>query len=273
MKIYKLNIDTSKPINQVVRMQQNQTGLLSANITNDGKYIRNLSCTMYDGDNEISATDGGFKIDVGAEPKQVKVVAKSEPIMCEWEDAILQGSKRIKSIAVARLQLDAGVYSQDEFYGLAKYGSKFSFVLWRIVPNVGVANFSVMELNLVRPDWPPVMFYDADQHIMNADVPIIVEERVEVNYIYQAKCDSYTTESHTYPAIGYYTDYQMDTTIKPSSNAPYDGEYTEPLKEVEVDGVKFVPTTLSVDGVEYKVLAEAQPAQEPNPEPEPAEGE
>ena len=59
----------------------------------------------------------------------------------------------------------------------------------------------------------------------------------------------------------------MDTTIRPSANAASDGQYVEPLTEVEVDGVKFVPTTLSVDGVEYKVLAEAQPT------PETTEGE
>ena len=33
-----------------------------------------------------------------------------------------------------------------------------------------------------------------------------------------------------------------------------------------VGGVEYVQTTLSVDGVEYKVLAEAQPAPEPEPE-------
>ena len=69
----------------------------------------------------------------------------------------------------------------------------------------------------------------------------------------------------------------MDTTIKPSDNAPYDGNYVEPLTEVEVDGVKFVPTTLSVDGVEYKVLAAVQPEtpeQPADPEtPDAAEGE
>ena len=66
----------------------------------------------------------------------------------------------------------------------------------------------------------------------------------------------------------------MDTLVNPSVNAPYDGNYVEPLKEVEVDGVKFVPTTLSVDGVEYKVLAEAQPTPEPEPEePTTNEGE
>jgi len=64
-------------------------------------------------------------------------------------------------------------------------------------------------------------------------------------------------ESETYPAIGYWSDYQMDALVNPAVNAPYDGNYVESLKEVEVDGVKFVPTTLAVDGVEYKVLAEA----------------
>ena len=67
----------------------------------------------------------------------------------------------------------------------------------------------------------------------------------------------------SYPAVGYDTDYQMDITIKPSSNAHYDGDYVEPLKEIEVDGVKFVPTTLTIDGVDYKVLAEAQPDEDP----------
>lgn len=80
-----------------------------------------------------------------------------------------------------------------------------------------------------------------------------------------------TISSFTYPAIGYYTDYQLDTTIRPSDNAPYDRKYKEPIKEIEVDGVKFIPTTLSVDGVEYKVLAEAQPAPEPEPTPDPEE--
>ena len=82
MKIYKLDIDTSKPTRQIVAMQQNSTGLLSVDVTNDGKYIRNLSCTVYDGENEISATTtNGYKIDVGTENKAIKVVAKSEPII------------------------------------------------------------------------------------------------------------------------------------------------------------------------------------------------
>lgn len=111
MKIYKLNIDTSKPINQVVQMQQNQTGLLSANVTNDGNYIRNLSCTLYDGANEISATDGGFKVDVGTEPKQVKVVAKSEPIICQMGYFVSISGAGAKNFWIPVCQPPIGVYS------------------------------------------------------------------------------------------------------------------------------------------------------------------
>lgn len=84
MKIYKLDIDASKPIRKVVQMQQNATGALSVDVTNDGKYIRNLSCALYEGGAELSAyatTDGGagYKIDMGDETKVVKFTAKSVP--------------------------------------------------------------------------------------------------------------------------------------------------------------------------------------------------
>lgn len=87
MKIYKLDIDTSKPIRKVVQMQQNSTGALSVDVSNDGKYIRNLSCALYDGDTELSAyatTDvgAGYKIDMGTDTKVVKFTAKSVPTEC-----------------------------------------------------------------------------------------------------------------------------------------------------------------------------------------------
>ena len=110
----------------------------------------------------------------------------------------------------------------------------------------------------------------ADGRTLPIDELLVVTEDITFYRNVAVKTTNANTiviSSETYPAIGYYTDYQIDTLVKPSDNAPYDGNYAEPLKEVEVDGVKFVPTTLSVDGVEYKVLAEAQPA------PEPTEGE
>lgn len=81
MKIYKLDIDASKPIRKVVQMQQNSEGVLSVHVSADGKYIRNLSCAMYEDGNEISAiTDGTYKLAVGETPHTVKITAKSTPI-------------------------------------------------------------------------------------------------------------------------------------------------------------------------------------------------
>ena len=57
MKIYNLNIDTSKPTNQVVQMQQGATGLLNLNITNDGNTIHNLTTKVYDGGVEVPSTE------------------------------------------------------------------------------------------------------------------------------------------------------------------------------------------------------------------------
>jgi len=129
MKVYNLNIDTSKPTNQVVQMQQNSTGLLSANITNDGKYIRNLSCMMYDGANEISASTEsdnsfGFKVDVGAEPKHIKIEAKSTPIASikEYVASYNPGTRFINQF-IKRIVIPAGTYRQDEFESLKQFGN------------------------------------------------------------------------------------------------------------------------------------------------------
>ena len=272
MKVYNLNIDTSKPTNQVVQMQQNATGLLSANITNDGKYIRNLSCMMYDGANEIEATTSadasfGFKVDVGSEPKHVKVVAKSTPIESVAQK-ILSATGPAASKALSAIQLEAGIYNQDEFYNIANVLGANNLPVF-LQPHASQEdNINIKRIDIKK--WVvdrPVLFWGKDNNILPVDEPIVATGPVSIFRFTTSKKNA-TLSSYTYPAVGYYTDYQLDTLVKPSDNAPYDGNYVEPLKEVEVDGVKFVPTTLSVDGVEYKVLAEAQPAPEPEPEPE-----
>ena len=122
MKIYNLNIDTSKPVNQVMQMQQNSTGLLKLNVTNDGKSIRNLSCSVYDGETEVPSTDNGFKIDMGKNDKVVKVVAKSEAIVCTFQKLVKNGSDRHTSqVFYSYMQLPAGTYRQEDLYeGLKK---------------------------------------------------------------------------------------------------------------------------------------------------------
>jgi len=123
MKIYKLDIDTSKPIRKVVQMQQNATGALSVEVTNNGWPIRNLSCALYDGETELSAyaelsSGAGYKIDVGDETKVVKFTAKSIPIECSAQYTLVPGTARLKSVFFVRAQLSTGLYRQDEFLPL-----------------------------------------------------------------------------------------------------------------------------------------------------------
>ena len=61
-----------------------------------------------------------------------------------------------------------------------------------------------------------------------------------------------TLSSYTYPAIGYYTDYSLDTVIRPSENAHC-------YAEQEVSDPEPEPTP--------------DPEPEPEPDPEPTPGE
>lgn len=281
MKIYNLNIDTSKPTNQVVQMQQGTTGMLSVNVTNDGKYIRNLSCTLYDGTNEIEATTSadtsfGFKVEVGTEPKHVKVEAKSILIESQYTYVANMGTgSRVKQVWCDKIRIPAGTYHQDEFESLKRFGNYSGMQVVFTPSEGGQANFDRIQIILLNP--AKQLFFgktQADNSIrwFSPDELLVVSEEIQFGTLNTVRMSGYVLSTDTYPAIGYYTDYQLDTLVKPSDNAPYDGNYVEPLEEIEVDGVKFVPTTLSVDGVEYKVLAEAQPAPEPE-EPTTNEGE
>ena len=273
MKIYNLNIDTSKPTNQVVLMQQGATGLLNPNVTNGGKYIRNLTTKVYDGGVEVPSTEKGFKIDVGTEPKHVKVVASSTPMESIKEKiASFTPGTRPAQKFLKRIVIPAGTYRQDEFESLKQFGnySGIPTILFDDLTYGGEANFNRIQIRLWDPNqkiWFGTQLNSGGKaNWLSPDEPLIVNEEIAFGNIVNVKTskpNSIVLSSETYPAIGYYTDYQMDTLVKPSDNAPYDGNYVEPVKEIEVDGVKFVPTTLTIDGVDYKVLAEAQPDEEP----------
>lgn len=71
MKIYKLNVDTSKPVRQVVNIPvDTQKYGLAVNCTADGKRISSPYCTIIDSGNTLSATttldDGSFLFELSA---------------------------------------------------------------------------------------------------------------------------------------------------------------------------------------------------------------
>lgn len=276
MKVYNLNIDTSKPVNQVMQMQQNSTGLLKLNVTNDGKSISNLSCIVYDGETEVPSTGNGFKIDMGKNEKVVKIEAKSEAIVCTFQKLVQNGSdKRPSQVFFSYMQLPAGTYRQEDLYeGLKKiyYMSETTIgIVLQIyigADDTNKTNFRIISIQTNGNLWG-FHFYDSNNNLLPTDQSIVVTDTVVVGENKSIKPTGAIYDYIPYTLMGENTDYQLDTTIRPSVNAPYDGEYEEPLTEIEVDGVKFVPTTLTIDGVEYKVLAEEQPTPDPEEPVEP----
>ena len=227
MKIYKLDIDTSKPIRKVVQMQQNSTGALSVDVKNDGKYIRNLSCELYDGDTELSAyaelsSGAGYKIDMGADTKVVKLSMKSVPNECSASVIKTIGTGTPKQLWASRFQLDPGTYNQDEFNSVVKQFvtdvDEFGQAIWFVKNNT---DFSLTNLDRIVyiPQNPAkqLWFYNANGR-MNDDELISVYTSCDVGRNVAVKKTG-SLSSFTYPAVGYWTDYSLDTVIRPSENA------------------------------------------------------
>lgn len=230
MKIYKLDIDTSKPIRKVVQMQQNATGALSVDVTNDGWPIRNLSCALYEGDTQLSAYDepssgAGYKIDMGTDTKVVKFTAKSEPVECSAEYIVKNGTTRLQGRFFNYVQLSTGVYKQEEFYRLAeRFGNKEGVIV-DVKPTATTLSNVNFDLIYLRP-WvieQPVDFYEqisANAYkLMPKDTLISVDGFVALGQTKQVKTQGLQVSSYTYPAVGYWTDYSLDTVIRPSENA------------------------------------------------------
>ena len=183
MKIYNLNVDTSKPTNQIVLMQQGATGLLNPTITNGGKYIRNLTTKVYDGGVEVPSTEKGFKIDVGTEPKHVKVVASSTPLESIKEKiASYTPGTRVVQQFLTRIVIPAGTYSQDEFESLKQFGSYSGYpvVLIPTAATADRANFNRISLTLWNPN-QQIWFAkveNGDETYIPHDEPLIVNEEI-----------------------------------------------------------------------------------------------
>ncbi len=271
MNIYKLNIDTAKPASQVVQMQQNSAGMLSINVTNEGKYIRNLSCVVCDGETEITASKYGYKLNVGGEVKHVRIEAKSQPYECSAEYVLSSSGPGSKAVFLQYMQLKAGTYRQDEFQSLVRFGTNDGLDTRLVVygSDIGKVNFETISITPWNPQ-KQIRFYDANSLIPD-DKLIVATEDAIIGKTISIKGRTYTLSSYTYPAVGYYTNYQVDTLINPAQNtSPYATIEYDPSNieagNISADtftlsGVSYVPTTLTVDGVAYSVLAAAAPTE------------
>lgn len=121
MKIYKLNIDTTQPIRQALKVPVSETKYgIAVSVTKGDHTIRNLSCSMDIGGQTLEPTkrldDGSFLFELQSSDGNyvAKVHAAAEPTVIEGGSYTNnRPSAMNKAIAVA--ELSAGEYYQDEF--------------------------------------------------------------------------------------------------------------------------------------------------------------
>ena len=127
--------------------------------------------------------------------------------------------------------------------------------MYGVVTDLLVAQNSLSNINITRirlTPWnsdTPVWFAtdNVGGGILPKDEPIVVTGPVAIVKVTGVKQGS-TLSSYTYPAIGYWTDYSLETVIRPSENAHCYAEQEMSDPEPEPD---------------------PEPTPDPDPEPEP----
>ena len=276
MKTYNLNVNTAKPISQIVQMQKNATGMLNVTVANDGKYVRNMTCKVYDGATEISpVSESGstysFALDIGAETKNLKVVATATPLEStqEYIESYTPGGKRNISLWLNKLVIPAGTYRQDEFEPLKRFGDYSGFMNVLAPASGGDANFDRITIQFGGETRETasmrILFSNSKEgRTLSPDELLVVNEEIKFGsnaYVKTTSRDSIVLGTKTYPAIGYYVDCAVDVVVRPSANAVADGEIEVQNPDVVMDtvtvGGETYPVewkTITVDGVDYMFL-------------------
>lgn len=232
--------------------------MLSANFSNDGKYIRNLSCTLYDNGNEVSAiAEGdnsfGYKIQMTGETKAVKLVATAKPTetVCQYIASYTPGTRIIQKTLV-KLVLPEGVYNQDEFAPLLNQFKNFTngtYIGWLVAQNsLSNTNFD----RIYFAPWNPMqqIFFGKDEsgEFLPVDEPIVASSEISVlgpETVKTSNANTIVLSTETYPAVGYYTDYSMNTIINPSQNAACYAEYD--IVDISADVSSDISSDISSD--------------------------
>lgn len=256
MKVFKLNIDTAKPIRQVVTIPvDTQKYGLAVKATANGRPIASPYCSIIDNGTTLSASktldDGSFLFEMtanagdGAREAMVYVINTDELSAAQWNgfattdypaaaDADNTDLHRIVRVSsIWYLKKDGTYFADDELITFTADTQIGRTVL------VTVGKRTRQEFQ-VQFTIPAGKYYprELDRAVLGGSVGLPANCKVKV-------------------------------VLKPSTKASPATVLDEPVQSVTIDGVDYVPTTITVDGTEYVVLA-ATP-NETTTEPEPTE--
>lgn len=247
MKVYNLNIDTTKPTRQVLNVPTNTEKYgIAVNAIAGEKKITNPYCQIIDGSAVLSSAqtldDGSFLFELSsgsvptAHEVMVHVISMDELSASDWDGVEYIYSIHAPYVANSKLNTivrhgtllwyrylnDEGQstpYADDEkivFTGPAEIGHNVTKKIggrpkqvWETLGMVPTGSYYPRELN----------------RMLFADI------------------------------IGLPADCKTTVVLKETKDAVPDGERVDTFSKIVLDGVSYVPTALSVDGIEYKVLA------------------
>lgn len=261
MKIYNLNIDTSKPIRQVLDVPEKSSKYgIAVKATADGMRIANPQCQMIINGSAIQPTqtldDGSFLFEMTSDMVEDKHevmfrIINMDEINAQGDASGVATFFIFKSEDADKTNLDKVVRMLNTLWYYKKLAA----------PNANREYFS---------DDEPIIF--TDDATIGRNVTKKVGGRVKQEWEALAtipKGTYYTKELDRLffgGSIGCVADCKVTVVLNEVKN-PISSEELEDKNvacdTLTVGGVEYVQTTLTIDGVEYKVLAEAQPDEDP----------
>lgn len=265
MKIYKLDIDTSKPVNQVLSVPSGveKYGIRVKVVA--GEYnVKSPVCQIIDGSTVIEATK---KLDDGS-------------FLFELESGSEVSKKELIVRVVDTDEIDTSGWDGLEHNYFASSDTEANVKLYRIVCRGPVIDY-VKEVN----ESASVLYADTDPIVFKGDVEIGCMVSVRVGKRVKQEWRSLTTIPQ-----GTYTPLELNGIFfggkiwKPANcnvrvvlnymnNAAPDEEVKDTVESVTIGNETFVPFSLTVDGTEYRVLAAVQNVPSESTTEEPANEE
>lgn len=266
MKIYNLNIDTSKPVRQVLNVPAKSSKYgIAVKATADGMRIANPTCQMILNGSAIQPTktleDGSFLFEMTSDMVEDKHEVMFHIINMDEINA--QGDQ-------SGLQTIFWFKAEDEdktnLYRVARQLNTLWYMKKPTAPNIEGGYFS---------DDEPIIFTD------DATIGRTVVKKIgkRVQYVWEdlatiPKGTYYTKELDRLffgGSIGRVADCKVTVVLNKVTNPTPESEVEDKnvvCDTLTIDGKEYVPTTLTIDGVDYVVLAQPIQSSESDLDPD-----
>lgn len=264
MKIYNLNIDTSKPIRTVLNVPSNEEKYGIRVKATAGEYnVRNPLCQIIDGSTVIEATktldDGSFLFELtsGNTEREREVIARvidmDEIDASGWDG--LQTVYTVHASTQANAQLERVVFAGPTIWWVKGFVGEEAVYYADTDPIVFKGDFTIGRLVTRKVGKRTQQVWEAF-----ATIPKGTYTPKELNGLFYGG------------KIWKPADCKVRVVLRETKDALANEEIKDSVESIVVGNETFVPTSLTIDGVEYRVLAHTVESETPT-EPTTNDGE